>query len=313
MGRLSIPEADNLIGKYFPVLDHGFVALVDYMGGDLAVERAARNSYSIGPEVRDIKDTRRLIRYLVRHNHTSPFEMAVLTFHIAMPIFVARQWVRNRTCRMNEYSGRYSEMPTLFHTPEHEDVRTQAKHNKQMSADIVHINTYDGFKLANQISRESVVDNYDWYLEQGIARETARIDLPLSTYTYMHWQMDLNNLFKMIRMRSDDAHAQRQIVKYSDAVAGIAKAFAPLCFEAFEDYQFNSVTFSRREMELLRENFKNFRDLDGELVDRVIESSSERREFLAKLDEKPTKQFGVDIDIAKPAKFFMDQIEGAKP
>jgi thymidylate synthase (FAD) len=135
--RQSVPEADAILGLYFPVLDHGFVSLVDYMGGDLAVERAARTSYHLGEETRPIAKTRDLIRYLIRHRHSSPFEMTEMVFHIGMPIFVARQYVRHRTASMNEYSARHAEVQMLFYTPEHDQVCVQSAANKQGRGDSV--------------------------------------------------------------------------------------------------------------------------------------------------------------------------------
>lgn len=315
--RQDIPEADALIDKYFPVLDHGFVALKDYMGGDKSVETFARTSYVIGEEERTPKQTRDLIRYLIRHRHTTPVESVVLTFHIGMPIFVARQWIRHRMSTTNEYSGRYSEMPMIFYTPDNDRVCAQSKSNKQGSAERVDHETYHKFVYENSfVDREGLVESYKWALDQGIARETARMDLPLSTYTYFYWKVDLHNLMHLISLRSD-SHAQWEIQQYSDVIAGMVRAVAPLCFEAFMDYRFGSVTFSRMEMLLIREIFARYNGLrksdpasyPDELMWVGVDGKREQDEFLLKMVDTPLKSFDLDPSGAKDGRYYSDKVK----
>jgi flavin-dependent thymidylate synthase len=176
------PGGEELIGKYFPVLDHGFVALVDYMGTDQCVERAARVSYGQG--TRQTSETRGLLRYLHRHLHTTPSEMIELKFHCCMPLFVARQWIRHRTASVNEYSGRYSLMPMVFYTPEREQIQKQSTSNKQGRGEPVAPGVADEVRTRLEFERAHVAGNYEWMTSCDVARELARIDLPLSTYCY---------------------------------------------------------------------------------------------------------------------------------
>jgi thymidylate synthase (FAD) len=180
--RPTVPAAEEILGGYFPVLDHGFVALVDYMGSDEDIERAARVSYGYG--TRKVSQTRGLIRYLRRHMHTTPSEMVELKFHVCMPIFVARQWIRHRTANVNEYSGRYSLMPLLFYTPARAEFALQSGDNKQgrlpVGADeALHREAVSRWEEA----RQQAGADYEWLVARDVARELARIDLPLSTYT----------------------------------------------------------------------------------------------------------------------------------
>ncbi len=292
--------------KYIPVLDHGFVALVDYMGGDYAIERAARVSYGAG--TRKLSDTRNLIRYLVSHRHTSPLEQTVMTFHISMPVFVLRQFIRHRTARLNEYSGRYSEMPTIFYTPEQEDTGTQSQSNKQgRSSDSLPDAVYADFVGKLQHGREVQSNNYKNFLENDVARELARIDLPLSTYTYLYWQIDLHNLFHLLRLRLD-SHAQFEIREYARVLAGFAKEVAPLAFEAFEDYSLYAKNFSCYEMEIIQEMMRGDIALDT-LVQESTLSARERIDFLKKL-EKPIRQnFTLDFSQAREASFYESKIK----
>lgn len=235
-------------GRYYPVLDHGFVALKDMMGCDKDIEEMARVSYQAG--TRTVSDTRGLLRYLMRHRHTSPFERVELVFHVGLPIFVARQWIRHRTASVNEYSGRYSVMPMIFYTPEEDRVTTQNTENKQGSSDDI-INGYDAFVLAREEIRDTSAAHYRACIEMDVARETARIDLPLSMYTYWYWKIDLHNLFHFLSLRLDP-HAQWEIQQYAHVIANIVASELPLSWEAFYDYKMNACSFSRMEMELIR-------------------------------------------------------------
>jgi len=174
--RVSVPLADEILGLYFPVLDHGFVSLVDYMGSDSSVIQAARASYGSG--TKKVSDDKNLIRYLMRHKHSTPTEMVELKFHMKMPIFVARQFVRHRTASINEYSGRYSFMPMQFYSPKREQLCTQSKSNKQGRDNLVHYETFDKATGLWSDLRKQSASTYEWLLEEDVARELARLDLP---------------------------------------------------------------------------------------------------------------------------------------
>jgi thymidylate synthase (FAD) len=248
--RPNNPHADELIGKYFSVLDYGFVSLVDYMGTDQCVERAARTSFGKG--TRSVSDTRTLLRYLKRHLHTTPFEMVELKFHCAMPIFVARQWIRHRTANVNEYSGRYSLVPAIFYTPDQEHVKLQSTTNRQGRSDaVLEESKYQKAVAEWSELREHASNLYDWLNGEQVARELARIDLPLSTYTQWYWKIDLHNLMHFLKLRVD-SHAQYEIRAYGEVMAGIMMEVAPLSTEAWIDYDVAGARFSHAELEHLR-------------------------------------------------------------
>ncbi|CAN5634188.1 FAD-dependent thymidylate synthase [soil metagenome] len=279
MARITVPEAEALLDARLDVLDHGFVRLVDYLGGDARIVQSARVSYGDGTKT--VREDRALIDYLLRHQHTSPFEQVILTFHVKMPIFVARQWIRHRTARLNEISGRYSVMRDEFYLPGPDEVRFQSAHDKQGSADhevpqALRQRVIDGLRDAQRHTFEA----YEGMLADGIARELARVNLPLSLYTEMYWQIDLNNLFHFLRLRMD-WHAQYEIRAYGDAIARCVRAVAPAAFEAFEEHVLHGRTLSRSELAVVREA------LDGDRLARALEDSdlrpSRRRELLAKL------------------------------
>ena len=226
--------AEEILGGYFPVLDHGFVALVDYMGTDDDIERAARVSYGAG--TRRVSQTRGLVRYLQRHAHTTPSEMVEFKFHCSMPMFVARQWIRHRTASVNEYSARYSLLPLLFYEPPHAHFAHQSSVNNQgREAEPASDETYAGAVGRWQRLRDHAAETYDWLLAEDVARELARIDLPLSTYTQWYWKIDLHNLLHFLTLRVDD-HAQWEIQEYGRVMAGMLERVAPLAYEAWLDY-----------------------------------------------------------------------------
>ncbi|MBN1267957.1 MAG: FAD-dependent thymidylate synthase [Kiritimatiellae bacterium] len=254
MAHVVSPEGEALLDKEIKVLDHGFVRLVDYLGGDQRIVDAARVSYGKGTKT--VREDRMLIDYLMAHEHTSPFEHVILEIHCKMPIFVARQWVRHRTARINEISGRYSVMQDEFYLPPEDAVRFQSKDNKQgrsaeevpaeLRAQVLEILTADqGHAYAR----------YEDLLKDGIAKELARINLPLSLYTEWYWQMDLHNLFHFLWLRMDP-HAQWEIRQYACAIATITKAVAPLAYEAFEKHKLKGRHFSAQEMEAIRRMLK---------------------------------------------------------
>ena len=251
MAHIIVPEAEELLDKEFKVLDHGFVRLVDYLGGDARIVQAARVSY--GPGTKTLREDRLLIDYLMQNRHTSPFEQVVLTFHAKMPIFVARQWVRHRTARINEISGRYSVMSNEFYLPREEDIRFQSRRDRQgRSPEAVPPELRQ--KVLDLLLRgqEAAYETYEKLIEDNIARELARINLPLSLYTEWYWQIDLHNLFHFLELRLD-WHAQKEIRAYAEAMAPIAKAVAPMAYEAFEEYVLYAAHLSRSQVTMLRE------------------------------------------------------------
>lgn len=244
-----MPEAEALLDQEIRVLDKGFVRLVDYMGGDARIVQAARVSYGAGTKT--VRQDRGLIHYLMKNWHTSPFEQVQLTFHAKMPIFVARQWVRHRTARLNEISGRYSIMKDEFYVPSPEHIRPQSSDNKQgRSQERYTADEEQEIVRLFEEEQRAVYANYEKLLEKNLARELARNNLPLSLYTEWYWQIDLHNLFHFLRLRMDD-HAQYEIRVYAEAMAQCARAVAPLAYEAFEEHILGSVQFSRAECEAL--------------------------------------------------------------
>jgi len=246
--RSTVPAAEEILGRYYPVLDHGFVALVDYMGSDDAVEQAARVSYGAG--TRKVSQTRGLVRYLRRHRHTTPSEMVELKFHCAMPMFVARQWIRHRTASVNELSARYSLMPLLFYMPAKEQFALQSRSNKQGREGDASPAVYRDAVERWEALRQAAGDAYAWMLEEDVAREIARIDLPVSTYTQWYWKIDLHNLLHFLSLRVDP-RAQWEIQEFARAIAGMVKRVAPLSYEAWVDYDLESRPLTRVERDVL--------------------------------------------------------------
>jgi len=250
MAHIVVPAAEALLDKEFQVLNKGFVRLVDYLGGDERIVQAARVSYGAGTKT--VREDKGLINYLMKNLHTSPFEQVILTFHAKMPIFVARQWIRHRTARLNEISGRYSVMKDEFYLPDTKDIRYQSQTNKQGRGDEVPFDLQG--KVVELLKRDqtTVYANYEEMIQDDIARELARINLPLSLYTEWYWQIDLHNLFHFLKLRTDD-HAQKEIRVYGEVMALIAKAVAPIAFDAYEEHILHAVRFSRAEMTVLRD------------------------------------------------------------
>ena len=258
----SVNEIDFDKGNYTRYLDKGFVGLRDVMGNDASIVEAARTSYGDG--TKSVNEDRALIRYLMRHQHTSVFEMVEFKFHLKMPIFVMRQHIRHRMANVNEYSGRYSIMTDEFYMPDLARLQAQSTNNKQGSGD-----SLSGQELEmvfNTISRVSE-DNYKDYLSlineeggrpynienrQGLARELARIILPLNNYTELYWKIDLKNLLHFIKLRADP-HAQKEIQDLAHAMGNYVKQYCPVAWEAFEDYWQHAITVSRLERNLLKD------------------------------------------------------------
>jgi len=245
------PKVSELLEKEFKVLDHGFVRLIDVMGDDAAIVQAARVSYGKGTKKR--YEDRGLIRYLMRHQHTSPFEMVEFKFHVKLPIFVARQWIRHRTANVNEYSGRYSVMEEEFYLPQPEELRVQSETNRQGKSEET-LSPAQQAEFLENLKRtcDESYKNYRHIMDAGLAREVARIQLPLNLYTQWYWKIDLHNLLRFLRLRMD-SKAQAEIQVYARVIADIVKEAVPLVWEAFEDYQLNSVHLSAPELQALRE------------------------------------------------------------
>ena len=251
MERTSVPAVDEILGHEYPCLDHGFVRLIDYMGNDASIVQAARVSYGEG--TKKIHEDRGLIRYLMRHQHSTPFEMVDLKFHCKMPIFVARQWVRHRTASINEYSLRYSKAVDQFYLPEKSHVSAQSESNKQgRSAAALPAEIQEQIRDIMQSETRQSWENYQNLQETGLARELARINLPVSIYTEWYWKINLRNLLHFLELRIDP-HAQYEMQVYARTIAEIVKKVVPITWEAFEDYVLQAKTFSRLEMTTLLE------------------------------------------------------------
>ncbi|WP_444460693.1 FAD-dependent thymidylate synthase [Rhodobacter capsulatus] len=262
-----------------PVLDHGLIRVIDYMGDDAAICQAARVSYGRGTKA--VSDDRGLIRYLMRHWHSTPFEMCEVKFHVKLPIFVARQWIRHRTANVNEYSARYSVMDREFYIPAPEHLAAQSTVNNQGRGQVL-----EGAEAARVLDllREDAMRAYDHYEDMltpdadtgklGLARELARMNLPANVYTQWYWKIDLHNLFHFLRLRAD-VHAQYEIRVYAQIMCDIVKDWVPQAYEAFEDYRLGAVSVSAKAKEVLK------RRLKGEIVTEANSgmSKGEWREF----------------------------------
>lgn len=280
MAHVTNKEADALLDKKFKVLDHGFVRLVDYMGSDESIVQAARVSYGKG--TKKVSEDRGLIRYLMRQRHTTPFEMVEFKFHVKLPIFVARQWIRHRSASVNEYSGRYSVMKEEFYVPRSDDVRYQSTVNKQgRSEEMVPDELKEKLLDYLRASQKESFDNYMEFVDQGLARELARINLPLSLYTEWYWKIDLHNLFHFLRLRLDP-HAQMEIRQYAKIMADMVRTVCPMAFEAFMDYSVNSLYLSGPELKVLQKTLASC-DFDKEELIKQGLSKREADEFLDKL------------------------------
>ena len=251
MAHITVPEAEALLDKEIKVLDHGFIRLIDYMGSDARIVQTARVSYGAGTKT--LREDAGLIDYLLRHEHTSPFEHVVFEFHCKMPIFVARQWIRHRTARLNEISGRYSVMKDEFYVPPRDQISFQSADNKQgRNPEDVPAELQDKVIELLKQDQENVYSNYEEMIDDNVARELARINLPLSTYTEWYWQMDLKNMFHFLRLRMD-SHAQWEIQEYGRAMATVVKAVCPLAYASFERHMVNGARFSAEELAAIKQ------------------------------------------------------------
>lgn len=259
------------------VLDYGKVELVEVMGNDRAIVDAARVSIS-GQDVKPTLEDRNLIRYLLRHQHTTPFEMVEFKFNCKMPIFVARQWIRHRTASVNEMSARYSVMPNEFYVPDLNRMQEQSKNNKQGSGDLLPLETRQEMQEAIAAFSEVSYATYEKLLEKGCAREIARMVLPTNIYTQWFWKMDLHNLMHFLKLRLHP-HAQYEIRVFAEAIAAMVKEQCPIAWEAFEDYKLGAENFSRQELAEVREMARVGFD-DTMLINL---GKREKLEFMAKI------------------------------
>ena len=302
-------EKPNLPKGTILCLDKGFFRLVDSMGGDDAIVQAARVSYGKGTS--KVSQDRGLIRYLMRHRHTTPFEMVEFKFHAKMPIFVARQWVRHRTANINEYSLRYSEARDEFYTPDPEHIQFQSALNKQGRAGKVPKKLTDKvIKYFMEISERSF-EMYQELNEAGLARELIRAILPVNLYTEWYWKNDLHNLLHFIGLRSD-LHAQYEIRVYSDALATFVKQVAPFAWEAYQDYVVDGMRFSRIEQGLLESRLPD-RVIDDVLEDLAYQITSTLHKNKPRKDGEPyslyKKQDGSDTEFDFQLKWDSGEIE----
>lgn len=246
---ITVESLDEILGRPFNVLDDGFVRVVDYMGSDQSIVQAARVSYGAG--TKKVSQDRGLIRYLMRHHHSTPFEMCEIKFHVRVPMDTWRQWIRHRTANINEYSTRYSIAIDQSAKTKPDEWRLQSTSNKQGSEGFLPIEEGELLTDEEKKLQDEILGIYNARLEKGIAREQARKDLPLSTYTEAYWKIDLHNLLHFLRLRMD-SHAQLEIRRYAETIGNeIVKRWVPLAWEAFQDYRMNSKSFSGPEMELL--------------------------------------------------------------
>ena len=277
--RATVPALEDILYEALPVLDHGFVRLVDYMGDDSSIVQAARVSYGKG--TKHVTQDAGLIKYLMRHWHSTPFEMCEIKFHVKLPIFIARQWIRHRTANVNEYSARYSVLDNEFYMPEQQHLCAQSKINNQGRGEVL-----TGAEAAHVLNllREDALRNYSHYEEMlncdqsgnvldesrdGLARELARMNLSLNFYTQWYWKIDLHNFMHFLRLRAD-SHAQYEIRAYADLMTDILKKWVPLAYDAFVEYRQGGGHLSKTGLEVVK------RMIQGEKVEQVSSGLSKR-------------------------------------
>ena len=287
--RATVPALEEILYEPVSVLDHGFVRTIDYMGDDAAVVQAARVSYGKG--TKKVSDDAGLINYLLRHRHTTPFEMCEIKFHIKVPIFIARQWIRHRTANINEYSARYSVLDREFYIPSLDQLASQSTQNHQGRGDVL-----DGAEANEvlQILKEDSIRNYDHYVEMlnedpdgnkidedrnGLARELARMNLTLNAYTQWYWKIDLHNLLHFLSLRAD-AHAQYEIRVYAEAMLETVKRWVPITYNAFQQYRVGGINLSASALSVVKKL------LAGDRITQEDSGMSKRewRELMTTLD-----------------------------
>ena len=290
--RATVFSLEEVLYDVFPVLDHGFVRVIDYMGDDSAIVQAARVSYGKGTKM--VNEDKGLINYLMRHHHSTPFEMCEIKFHVKLPIFVARQWIRHRTANVNEYSARYSIMDKEFYIPTPDHLAAQSTTNRQGRDEVLQ---GDQAERVLALLREDALRAYDHYETMlnedssgnvlnpslpGLARELARMNLPVNFYTQWYWKVDLHNLMHFLSLRAD-AHAQYEIRAYADVMLEVLKKWVPITYEAFTNHRIGAASLSAKGLMVVKALLK------GELVDQASSGMSPRewRELHQMLDLEP--------------------------
>ena len=279
--RVTAPELENILYEALPILDHGFIRVVDYMGNDTSIVQAARVSYGKG--TKKVNTDSGLIKYLMRHWHSTPFEMCEIKYHVKLPIFIARQWIRHRTANVNEYSARYSILDKEFYLPLQENLAAQSQSNRQGRGDVLEGEQAKKVLDLLKTDAERTYDNYEEMLNErydgskidenkiGLARELARMNLTLNTYTQWYWKTDLLNLMNFLRLRAD-SHAQYEIRAYADAMLDTVKKWVPITYEAFMDYRVGGTEVSSKGKKVIQKL------INGEKVD-IEQSGLSKREW----------------------------------
>ncbi len=263
--RVISPELEKILYEAIPILDHGFVRVVDYMGDDSSIVQSARVSYGKG--TKKVSTDSGLIKYLMRHRHSTPFEMCEIKYHVKLPIFVARQWIRHRTANVNEYSARYSILDKEFYLPSKENLAAQSTSNRQGRGKVINGKQADNILEILKKDAEQTYNNYETMLNerydgttideenQGLARELARMNLTLNTYTQWYWKTDLLNLMNFLRLRADD-HAQYEIRAYADVMLDTVKKWVPITYDAFMDYRVGGTEVSAKGKSVIQKLIK---------------------------------------------------------
>ena len=277
--RVVAPQLESILFEAIPILDHGFVRVIDYMGDDTSIVQAARVSYGKG--TKKVSTDSGLIKYLMRHWHSTPFEMCEIKYHIKLPIFIARQWIRHRTANVNEYSARYSILDKEFYLPSQENLAAQSKNNRQGRGEVLTGDQAEEVLNLLKSDAERTYDNYETMLNErydgsvidekksGLARELARMNLTLNTYTQWYWKTDLLNLMNFLRLRAD-SHAQFEIRAYADVMLDTLKKWVPITFDAFMDYRVGGTEVSSKGKSVLKDL------ISGKKVDFETSSLSKR-------------------------------------
>ena len=263
--RVISPELEKILYEAIPILDHGFIRVVDYMGDDSSIVQSARVSYGKG--TKKVSTDSGLIKYLMRHRHSTPFEMCEIKYHVKLPIFVARQWIRHRTANVNEYSARYSILDKEFYLPSKENLAAQSTSNRQGRGKVINGKQADNILEILKKDAEQTYNNYETMLNerydgttideenQGLARELARMNLTLNTYTQWYWKTDLLNLLNFLSLRAD-SHAQYEIRAYAQAMTETLKKWVPITFEAFMDYRVGAMELSAKGKAVIQKMIK---------------------------------------------------------
>ena len=263
--RVTSPELEKILYEATPVLDHGFVRVIDYMGDDSSIVQSARVSYGKG--TKKVSTDSGLIKYLMRHRHSTPFEMCEIKYHVKLPIFIARQWIRHRTANVNEYSARYSILDKEFYIPSKDHLAAQSTSNRQGRGDLINGKQSDEILNILKKDAEQTYDNYELKLNErfdgttinennkGLARELARMNLTLNTYTQWYWKTDLLNLLNFLSLRAD-SHAQYEIRAYADVMVDSLKKWVPITFDAFMDYRVGGMELSSKGKSVIQKMIK---------------------------------------------------------